>query len=197
MATFIKLEDFSEGRFYIAYNSELCQDIKNLQSYIDTVEHDILRNLFGSKEMVEDFIAKFDSTSGTFLDISNSTCGLNQDEPCVYEPYQKIYDELIIDCGCTTCHCKKDINDGLVDILKGFVFFYYMRDYSNKLRSLKGIVNKNSDSSEDVSINEYGLITYYNNSIDDYNVIGKYLRANKNDYPLYISTRVMMKGGSF
>lgn len=177
MAYFVTKEDFKKGRFLIQHNDNICPD--NLQEYIDGEETTVLKDLFGV-EMYNDFVNDYvnESTQGTAGQVY---IGNTFDNPF----YKILYDEIELECACKTCKCQSSRNDGLVDMLKGFIYFAYMRDFSNIQRTLQGYKYNNAESSTIAPMSNVGLHTYYNNSVDDYKVIEKYILKNRKDYPMF------------
>jgi len=69
-------------------------------------------------------------------------------------------------------------------MLKGFVFFQYMRDFPNQ-RDITGINRVDSENSNMVDFAQWGVSEFYNESIEDYNNIQYYIYENQDTYDAF------------
>ena len=69
-------------------------------------------------------------------------------------------------------------------MLKGFIFFQYMRDFPNQ-RDITGINNVDSENSTMVGFAQWGITEFYNESIEDYNNIQYYIYEDKDTYDVF------------
>lgn len=157
---FLTEEDFSLGEYKIPMNKDLCNE--DLVSYIEKYEIEITYDLFGC-EMGKEFINDYNTTAG----IMNSTA------------FQNLWNPICEDLG---CYIMK--TDGYLDILKGFIFFYYMRDFQYK-RTMTGVISLQNENSVNLNTNQWGLFNYYNNTIKKYKSLQNYIKIYKNEYIEY------------
>lgn len=157
----IKLSDFDKGRYRIPRNQNQNDD---LQIQIDYVENYYLKRLFGI-ELYELFIE----------DLALPTV----DEPTaarfvkVYNPfdYQDSDEEIYS-------------SEGIKEMLKGLIYFYYIRDLDKKPTSV-GTKQTESDNSKNVSPISIA-ISRYNEAVDTFRAIQLYMDVFDNSqYPEY------------
>jgi hypothetical protein len=137
-----------------------------LQAYINKYEPIYLINLLGSdlyKALKEDY---------------------NEDErKCTEERLQFILDS----------NYTGPVYEGLIETLKGFIFFEYVRENRFKITET-GIHVNTSDSSRQVAFSEFPLFRFYNDAIHNYKAIQYYLKAQKDIYPDFsgVSKSIML-----
>ena len=154
---FLTINDFI-GFYKVSGNSHTQSE---LQTYIDNGEPRYLMELLGV-ELYNLFIAdlnpNFTPQSQRFLDIFN--------------PFS--YDD---DCGIV-------VSDGLIEMLKGFVYYDYVRD-SDFFNTISGNVKHNYSNSSKARTVEYGLAERYNRALSTYIAIQDYIIKNSQTYPEY------------
>ena len=151
--------NFTTGRWLIPQG---VNDSANLQQYIDRVENYYLPRLFG-KVLYDLFIA--DAGGGT---------------PAIPR-FQFVYDPF------TTQETSCDFNQslGIVDMIKGFVYFEYVRDNITRLTTV-GPKRTDSANSQNASGIQHDITSRYNESIRTYKAIQYYMdNTNSADYPEY------------
>jgi hypothetical protein len=152
MGKLIQKTDFV-GKFQINQNS-----YTQLDSYIDKYEQPYLMELLGA-ELYELFIA----------DLLNG-------KPQKAE-YLSIYNIIVDqDCG------KLMFSEGMVEMLKGFIYFEFVRDDKYK-HTPSGIVVNRSDISREAGFSEFDIYGRYNDAVKNYDVIQWYIQKYKSDYP--------------
>jgi len=73
-------------------------------------------------------------------------------------------------------------------MLKGMVFFQYMRDFPNQ-RDITGINRIDTENSTPTMFSQWGVSEFYNESIEDYNNIQYYIYENKDTYDVFNGVR--------
>lgn len=145
-------DDFKFGRYAIPLNQE--QEDENLPSYIDRVEAKFLPRLFG-KELYDLFI----------LDLADPVIGEPTDPRFVfiYNPFtfQEDYVRLLE-------------SGGIEDMLKGLVYYEYVRDNITRL-STTGAERTKSENSVSISGIQHDLNGRYNEAIRTYQDIQEYM----------------------
>jgi len=134
--------------------------IGELQSYIDSVEPSVLRDLLGC-ELYDLFIA--DLVSG----VPQSA------------RFTAIFNAFNLDDG--DCQYR---SLGIKEMLKGFVYYSYVRD-SDYFNTISGNVKNNFANSTGTRGVQYGLDERYNVSLDTYDTIQWYINENITNYPEY------------
>lgn len=133
----------------------------DVQDYIDEQEVFYLKKLLGL-ELYNLFIADLDPS------------GVPQSAR-----FLSIFNEFELDTDCNECESR-----GMVQMLKGLVYFHVVRDQPVQ-QSTTGISKKKSENSESVSTNSLDLFTRYNNSVDDFKCIRQRIIDNEDTYPEY------------
>ena len=157
----LQLSDFEDGIFKVPTN----QITTELQFYIDKVERDYLPMLLGV-ELNNLFLADLTSgvpTSARFLDIFNS--------------FNVETDNFMIS------------SDGMKQMLKGFVYYLYVRELNVKVNS-EGIISSSSENSVLKSAESLNLSVKYNNSVDISTAIQTYIFENLTIYPEFRYYRI-------
>lgn len=158
MSRFIKISDFEKGKYAIAVN-QFSED--DLQQFIDDNEDAILKDLLGG-DLFDLFSADFD-------------LGLTEDR------FIKIYNSLRLKLTCSEVESK-----GIQVILKGIIYFLYLKDYEITA-GVTGFVEKESENSENSNGIAKQIFGRYNESIESYIVVQNYIVSNPDnyDYALY------------
>jgi hypothetical protein len=131
----------------------------DLQAFIDKYEPMYLMNLLGIDLYLE-FKDDFDKVKR--------------------EPKEEIYKEIfkpILDE-------KYGYSEGIKEMLRGFIFFEYVRVNKFKVTE-SGVHVSRSDSTREPGFTEFNIYNYYNGSIKSYKVIRKYLIDNSEVYPKF------------
>jgi len=154
-----------------------------LLEYISKYEKKYLIDLFGF-DLYELFIADLvdgTPTSERFLDVYNVL---------YYNPVGNVF--IPIDAAYTGWasqfkNCKKEptYSEGISTMLKGFVFFHFVRDMDLNVSSTGVVVNKNENSDRaDAKTLEF-IELRFNEAVDSFKVIRNYMIGNSSTYPEY------------
>ena len=153
--------DFNEGRFKIPTNTFQEDD---LDSYIDRVEAYYLPRLFGV-ELYDLFIA----------DLSVGTPQTPSD-PRFTQIFNAFNDQ--------TDDCFTQ-SEGMIEMLKGFVYMTYTRDRVSRVTT-DGIKVTTGENADNVTAIHHDLNSRYNESIHTYKVIQNYMfNVDPDTYPEY------------
>lgn len=152
----ITYADFSKGKYEL-HTGMYEQD--KINAYIDKYERKYLIKLLGAnlfKLFEADLVA-----------------GVPQSAiyEAIYNPFE--YDYSL--GGCIV------ISEGMVDMIKGFIYFEYMKDQTNQV-AVSGNVRPKGENSENVSTLNSMIYTRYNESIRTYKAIGTYICDNLSHY---------------
>jgi len=153
-----KLSDFEVGRFALPQSSITS---KNLISIIGDVEEVELCNLLGF-ELSELLISDLDGTNTP-----------------VNQRFTKIFYKFFEKSSICS---EKMVSAGIVDMLKGFVFFYYGRTLNVRL-SMNGAITAESENAESRPANHSQLRANYNKSVKTFKAIQAYVKENEDIYP--------------
>lgn len=160
--------DFSSGKYYIPINTK--QTI-NLQTCIDLVESNYLVQLMGV-ELYDLFIA----------DLVN-------DVP-VTPKYLKIFEPF----NDQTNDCLT-ISDGMKEMLRGFVYYTYLSNYSSRA-STTGLSIADTENSTTVSAVKFNLNQSYNEAVTTYKVIQNYMvNVSPSDYEEFEGVNLIFNHG--
>jgi hypothetical protein len=152
----ITTSDFSTGRYSIPTDA-----YSGLQAYIDRVEPLTLKKILGYN-LYQLFLA----------DLAGSP------SVPVSAIYLAIFNQINIDNDYTYS------NEGMKEMLKGFIYFEYMRDnVYHKTRS--GVMQSTSENAENKGYNGYNLVQAYNEAVESANVISYYILDNNTLYTTY------------
>ena len=133
----------------------------DLQTYIDNLEPTILRKLLGV-ELYDLFVADLDTN--------------NVPQTAIYKA---IYDAFNVDYN------KSIVSSiGMLGMLKGFVYYEYMRD-SQFASVITGKVKSEFANSTKAGFIEFGLQERYNVAVQNACAIQWYICQNIADYPTY------------
>lgn len=151
----ITFNDFGKGKYEL--HKGMYENAK-IQAYIDKYERQYLVKLLGVdlfNEFVNDLVAGIPQ-SANFLAIYNS-----------FE-----YDNV---------NCNIHISEGMLEMIKGFIYFEYLKDMTNTV-TVAGNVRQMGENSENVSTLNSMIYTRYNESIFTFRAIQHYICDNSKDY---------------
>jgi hypothetical protein len=143
----IQVTDFANGKFIIPTNPMQTTD---LQTYIDDAQRSFLVQLLGV-ELYDLFIADLVNNvpqSARFIKIFN--------------PFNDQTNDVLT------------ISDGMKEMLKGFVYYLYLRDLVNRATTT-GLTKSLPENADNVSGVWYDLNRRYNESVETYKVIQNYM----------------------
>jgi hypothetical protein len=151
----ITYSDFGKGKYEL--HSGMYETAK-IQAYIDKYERQYLVKLLGV-ELFKLFEADL-------------VAGVPQDAKylALFEPFE--YDEV---------NCGVYISEGMIEMIKGFVYFQYLKDLTNVV-AVSGNVRQMGENSENVSTLNTMIYTRYNDSVRTYKAIQKFICDNSSDY---------------
>jgi hypothetical protein len=161
----ITYEDFGKGKFEL-HQGMYQQD--TIDAYIDKYERQYLVKLLGV-ELFNLFVADLVSgvpQSARFTQIYNS-----------FE-----YDDAT---------CLITISEGMVDMIKGFIYFQYLKDQTNQV-AVSGNVRPMGENSENVSTLNSMIYTRYNEGVKTYKAIQRYIEDNSSNYVEYNGDRIRL-----
>lgn len=152
MGLIINRTDFT-GRYAIPQNSLVNNDV---DLYIAKYEEEYLVDLLGV-DLYDAFVTDFGLPS--------------QSERFVYieEPFKYDDEDCIVR------------SEGMLEMLKGFLYFHIVRDLKYKL-SVTGHSTANPEIGREVSFDEANLYGRYNDAIKTYHAIQLYINDNSEDY---------------
>jgi hypothetical protein len=151
----ITYQDFGKGKYEL--HSGMYEASK-IQAYIDKYERQYLVKLLGV-ELFKLFEADL-------------VAGVPQDAKylALYNSFE--YDEV---------NCGIYISEGMVEMVKGFVYYQYLKDMTNVV-AVSGNVRQMGENSENVSTLNTMIYTRYNDSVRTYKAIQKFICDNNSDY---------------
>lgn len=153
----VKTSDFSVGRYILVTSPDQKDD---LQIQIDYVENLYLKRMFGIdlyNLFIADLIAGVPQTA-RFIFVFNSFDYQDTNGP--------IYS-----------------SEGIVEMLKGIIYFFYIRDLNAKVAAT-GTIKTKSANSENVPSSSLSVQSRYNEGISSYWAIQIYMNLlNSEDYP--------------
>ncbi len=154
----IKTSDFATAPYLIPVNPNQTLD---LQNFIDKEQEDRLLELFGV-ELYDLFIADLVAdapTSARFI---------------------KVFDSFYEQTGCNNTLIK---SDGIKEMLKGFVYYAYLRQRVTRVDTT-GISMVLSENNEPVSAIYHDITRRYNEAIETFKVIRYYMiNVDASTYP--------------
>lgn len=160
----LNISDFSaKGKFELHTGMF---DVPRLQDYIDRFEKKYLINLFG--------VALYDEFEADLI--------LGAGTPT--EPrFIKIFEALAIDyAGCVI------YSEGFREMLKGFIYFEYIKDQINQTTSIGLVIPKGENS--DIATTLYSMMyTRYNEAAASYKTIQYWICNNSGDYAGFSGNR--------
>lgn len=155
MGILINSTDFV-GKYAIAQNS-----FSNVDAFIAQYEKNYLYDLLG-KTLADLFIASV---------VSNVPVGVE---------YLAIFNVIELE---NYYLCVRR-NEGMKNMMLGFVYYEYMRKTPIKSTISGQVVNSNENSVS--TFDAWGMTNRYNSSIEDYKIIQYYINENSTDYPDYL-----------
>lgn len=158
MSNIITVSDFSAGRFKIPLNS-YNSNTADLQYYIDKYNRFYLMKLFGN-----DLYTAFEA---------DLVAGVPQ-----AAPYTTIFAPLVVEDG---CQC---ISDGMKAMITAFVYFHFVRDKATILTT-DGPVQPAGENSIKLEISAHDITTRYNEGVDFYRCIQRYISLTRDLFPVY------------
>lgn len=166
---FLTVQDFT-GKYQLSTGM---YDVTKLQDYIDKYEKRYLIELFGAK-LYDEFISD--------LNIQNVPKSPNFLK--IYNPfYENITFRQLI------------ISEGIIEMLKGFVYFEYSKDLINQMTPY-GNVRPISENSEPVSTLYSMIYARYNEAIKTYRAIQTYIVTNFNAPTGQVISISLLTGGT-
>ena len=171
---FLDSSDFV-GKYKIAKD---CYSKTELEAYIEKYEVRYLQDLLGCK-LYDAFVAD-----------------LNDDDSQRPQElrFRKIFEPFCIDDVCGEMYRS----DGVLDMLKGFIYYQYVLDQKFKNTTTGTVINETSFS-RDVAMTKSTIEDRYNLAVDSYIAIQLYIMDDKLSYPEFngIKKRMSFFGGSF
>lgn len=157
--------DFSKGRFEL-HSGKYTQD--EINDYIDNYERQYLVRLFGA-DLYNLF--KADLTNGVPTDPIFVK---------LFEPFE--YD----------LHCVYDtiVSDGIIEMLKGLIYWQYLKDKMNQVTS-SGVVKPQGENSTPGDAMNSLYQNRYNQAVKTYNAIQRYIIDNQSDYPTFKGRKLL------
>ena len=151
----ITFNDFGKGKFEL--HKGIYENDK-IQAYINKYERQYLIKLLGA-ELFKDFE-------------SDLVGGVPQEARflALYNAFE--YDDV---------NCGIYISEGMLDMIKGFVYYQYLKDKTNVV-AVSGNVRQMGENSENVSTLNTMIYTRYNDSVRTYKAIQKFICDNNKDY---------------
>ena len=154
----ITYDDFGKGKFELHHGM---YEQTKIQAYIDKYERQYLVKLLG--------VDLFN------LFVADLVAGVPQSAI-----YTKIYNPFEYD----NVNCYVYISEGMIDMIKGFVYYQYLKDLTNTV-AVSGNVRPMGENSENVSTLNSMIYTRYNDSVRTYKTIQKYICDFNSDYLQY------------
>jgi len=156
----VQTSDFSTGKYKLAVNRFSTAD---LTVFIQQREREYLVRLLGA-ELYALFIADLTGTPSVPQDARFTA---------IFEANQWDYDTN-----------DPTISDGIKEMLKGIIFYHYVKD-NNAYHTITGLVSNNNENSTPET-KEKGMqyITQlYSNALETYSAIQRYISENSTTYP--------------
>ena len=180
---FLLPSDFTKGFYKIASD---CYTEDDLQEYINKYEKCYLIDLLGC-DLYNLFVADLDVPTAPPTPVPQTP------------RFIEIYNEFCVDDPNACDEVWK--SEGMIEMLKGFVYFHYVRDYKFKTTTTGTIVNNNEVSREAQSMELInGLSERFNAAQSTYWSIRRYI-IDKGDviYPEFNGRKIaaLSFGGAF
>ena len=166
---FLTVQDFT-GKYQLSTGM---YDVAKLQDYIDKYEKRYLIELFGAK-LYDEFISD--------MDVSNVP-----KSPNFLKIYNPFYENVTLR--------QLIISEGIIEMLKGFVYFEYSKDLINQMTPY-GNVRPISENSEPVSTLYSMIYARYNEAIKSYKAIQTYIQINMNAPIGEVVSLTLITGGA-
>ncbi len=161
----ITYEDFKKGKYEL--HAGMYEQPK-INAYIDKYEKRYLIKLLGV-ELYNLFVADL-------------VANVPQDAK-----YLKLYNPFEYD----NFNCYIVISEGMVEMIKGFVYFLYLKDQTNQV-AVSGNVQPIGENSLNVSTLNSMIYTRYNESVTTYKAIQRYICDNSSDYLKYNGEKILL-----
>jgi hypothetical protein len=156
---FLTPDDFT-GQYKVSTNSYIEVDF---QLYINKLEQKYLTDLLG--------VALYDLFEADVVSGSPVT-----------QIYIDIFDAFAEDDG-TGSGCQHRSN-GMVEMLKGFIYFHFMRDLWTQ-STMNGQIKNEFSNSTQARMSETNLDENYNEAVKTYQEIQWYIKENLDVYPTF------------
>jgi hypothetical protein len=156
----VQLTDFNTGKYKLAVNRFTTADVT---TFIEQREREYLIRLLGA-ELYALFIADLTGTPS--------------------EPQGARF-VAIFDANAWDYDTNEPlISDGIVEMLKGIIFYHYVKD-NNAYHTITGLVsNNNENSTPETKDKGMQYITQlYSNALETYSAIQRYISENSSTYP--------------
>ena len=154
----ITYEDFSKGKYEL--HTGMYEQAK-INAYIDKYERVYLIKLLGV-DLFNLFVA----------DLVNNVPQSQK--------YLKLYNSFEYD----NANCDIVISEGMVEMVKGLIYFQYLKDQTNQI-AVSGNVRPLGENSENVSTLNSMIYTRYNEAIKTYKAIQRYICDYSGEYTEY------------
>jgi hypothetical protein len=154
----ITYNDFGKGKYELHKGM---YEQQKINGYIDKYERIYLVQLLGV------------DTYNAF--VADLVAGVPQSPQwlAIYNAF--VYDEQ---------YCGVVISDGMVEMVKGFIYFEYLKDQINQTW-VSGVVSPSGENSTNVSTLNQQIYTRYNDAVRIYKAIQQYICDNSGTYPNY------------
>tara|TARA_R100000541_G_scaffold17473_5_gene27245 strand:- start:275 stop:796 length:522 start_codon:yes stop_codon:yes gene_type:complete len=156
----ITYADFGKGKWELATG---IYEQQKINGYIDLYTNRLLAELLGV-DLYNLFVADLDPQ--TFVP---------QDQK-----YLAIYNAFMHQGN----NCNVIISDGMVDMIKGFIYFEYLKDQINQVW-VSGNVAPIGENSKNISTLSQQIYTRYNQGVFTYHAIQQYICNNSSKYPTF------------
>lgn len=166
---FLTVQDFT-GKYQLSTGM---YDVTKLQDYIDKYEKRYLIELFGAN-LYDEFMSDL-----TVLNVPQS--------PNFIKVYNPFYENVTLR--------QLIISEGILEMLKGFVYFEYSKDLINQMTPY-GNVRPISENSEPVSTLYSMIYARYNEAIKTYRAIQTYIVTNFNAPTGQVISISLLTGGT-
>lgn len=154
----ITYEDFGSGKYELHHGM---YEQAKIDAYITKYERQYLVKLLGV-DLFNLFVADLVNN------VPQSAVYL-----ALYNPFE--YDDA---------NCWITISEGMIDMVKGFIYFQYLKDQTNQV-AVSGNIRPLGENSENVSTLNSMIYTRYNESVKTYKAIQRYICDNNSDYLEY------------
>lgn len=179
---FLLPSDFTKGFYKIASD---CYTEDDLQEYIDKYEKSYLIDLLGC-DLYNLFVADLDVPTAPPTPTPQT------------QRFIDIYDAFCIDDPNACDNVWR--SEGMIEMLKGVVYFYYVRDYQYLTSSVGSRVNTNEVSRELAATEMLGEVSQrWNAAQSTYWAIRQFIINNSTDYPEFNGRKIeaLAFGGAF
>jgi len=152
------ISSFGKGKYELHTGMS---DTPRIQDYIDRYEKRYLIDLFG-KALYDEFEADLILGAGTPTEAR----------------FLELFEPLAID------YCGRVYNsEGMAEMLKGFIYYEYVKDMTNQMTSIGNVLPKgeNSNRATDIAM----LYTRYNEAVKSYRTMVLHICQNLSNYSGY------------